>query len=290
MQISQTLASGWCFLVASVVLGQVLAGAVPTTKLFLKSTKDRRLTLFPQPRTDTQPLKQSKGLRSADARIFVADISPQYNRELVHELETRRPDDPGNISTVLTNPLGELLDVAAPGGLRQHYYYSLEVWLHQQLLWSPLRVYELKEADIIFLPIYLGIAQKLVIELGHQQTTELLERFWLDYSKSDSFQSQIPHWIALSDIELLYQAGCGGWGTNFLCRKEQKLPSALAISSPEIFLGPNPRQPLDFTRAFKGQAPNADSVTVPYMGHVHWTPKSLRRQQTFNAKVSDTFL
>ena len=222
-------------------------------------------------------------LRVSHARVFVADISSQYNTQLVQQLEARKPDDPGNISNVITNPLGDLIDHAASGGLCQHYYYALEVWIHQQLLQSPLRVQKLEEADIVFLPIYLGMAQKLVIQYQHQQTNLLLEQFWENFSKTASFQSNIPHWIALADIELLYQAGCGGWGTNFLCKKEHTLPAVLVVSSPEIFLGSNPNQPLDFTRAFKGAAPNSGVVPVPYMGHVHLNRLSL--QQPFSSKV-----
>ena len=232
---------------------------------------------------------QSKALHKSHPRVFVAQISTRYNSRLVRQLEALKPDDPGNISTVLSDPLGELLDAAHPEGLRQHYYYALEVWVHQQLLTSPLRVLAIEQADIIFVPIYLGVAQKLVVHHAHQEAAVLLQGFWDEYRKSDSFQSGKPHWIALADIELMYQAGCGGWGMNSLCRKESSLPAALVISTPEIFLGPNPWQPLDFTRAFTRSVPNTEAVAVPYMGHVHWSRGSLRLHLPFNATVSHLY-
>ena len=187
---------------------------------------------------------------------------------------------------MISNPLGQLLDFANPEGLWQHYYYALEVFIHQQLLRSPLRVHTVERADIVFLPIYLGVAQKLFIQYQHKETILLLEEFWDVYRKSSTFQGNKPHWIALADVELLYQAGCGGWGINLLCPKEKQLPAALVVSSPEIFLGVNPKQPLDFTRVFKGSAPSATAVAAPYLGHVHLSRGSLRLQQPFNASVS----
>lgn len=204
----------------------------------------------------------------------------------MHELAVLKPDDPGNITTMISNPLGQLLDFANPEGLWQHYYYALEVWVHQQLLRSPLRVHEPQQADIIFLPIYLGVAQKLVLQYQHKETILLLQEFWDRYQEPSTVQSSKPHWVALADIELLYQAGCGGWGINILCPKEKKLPAALVVSSPEIFLGINPKQRLDFTRAAKGSAPSTMAVAVPYMGHVHLSRGSLRLKQSFNASVS----
>lgn len=187
---------------------------------------------------------------------------------------------------MISNPLGQLLDFANPEGLWQHYYYALEVWIHQQLLRSPLRVHEPEQADIVFLPIYLGAAQKLSLQYQHKETILLLQEFWDVYQKFSTFQSRKPHWIALADIELLYQAGCGGWGTNILCPKEKQLPAALVVSSPEIFLGIDPKQPLDFTKAAKGSTPSTAAVAVPYMGHVHLSRGSLRLKQSFNASVS----
>ncbi|KAK9822431.1 hypothetical protein WJX74_006996 [Apatococcus lobatus] len=233
--------------------------------------------------TAPQADRQSRGLSSSRPSIFVADVGPNYNIHLVHELAVFKPDDPGNITTVLSNPLGELLDFANPEGLWQHYYYALEVYVHQQLLRSPLRVHTHDQADIIFLPIYLGVAQKLAVQYQHKETILLLEGFWDVYRQSSAFQSSKPHWIALADIELLYKAGCGGWGIDMLCAKEKQLPAALIISSPEIFLGANPKQPLDFTRAFKGSASSATTVAVPYFGHVHLSRGSMRLQQSFNA-------
>ena len=155
----------------------------------------------------------------------------------------------------------------------------------QQLLRSPLRAHKLKDANIVFLPLYLGIAQKLVLEYQHDQTHNLFDDFWREYMKSDEWISRLPHWVALADIELLYQAGCGGWGMSTLCHKEHILPSALVISTPEPFLGPNPEQPLNFTRAYKSLGQIYNVVAVPYFSHVHLSRTAFQLQEAFNASV-----
>lgn len=156
---------------------------------------------------------------------------------------------------------------------RTSAYHGMEIYLHHQLLHSPLRVYNAEDSDIVYVPLYpiVAVYDKGPSGLGpciasETKARSAIDRFLQQVDTLLPFIGRKPHWIPLATLELEHMEGCGGWGSSMLCDNKS---SNFIFTVPEIATVGMALPPTPPT-TFNTSIPQHDNVVaVPYFGHFH---------------------
>lgn len=206
---------------------------------------------------------------TAQPLIYVAPLPPKFNVDLLYSAsrssEGCHQDIPEHL---LGNPTGPLWDRLSPDGPRRTPYFAMEPYVHMQLLNAPFRTLNATEADLVYVPFYVTQLAYSHHRSGCYPVYSELEQasivasFWNSVDMLLPFLSQKPHWLALAQLEADVANGCGSdWGVSFRCD---------ARAEHFVFTAPEPLAEYEDYRAFKSQhRVHANSIAVPYMGHVH---------------------
>ena len=128
------------------------------------------LTIALQLACEAAPQRSAQSLTGDAVRIYVADLPHKYNYNLLFARE-RGGECERQLHQLLANPTGNLMDAGDNKNmLRMTQYNVLDVYMHRQMLESPLRVLDLQQADLVYVPLYLqplAYAHSLWSELDH---------------------------------------------------------------------------------------------------------------------------
>ena len=216
--------------------------------------------------------------------VYVATLPAKYTTDLLYDAGNTAFSEADHrncgriIAELLANPLGRMADYMQPDlPLRESFYYGLTVHVHMQLLRSPLRVLDPAAADIIFVPFY---ATQLMMPhamtncsraRSEEQAEEVARDFWADSAQLLPLLGHKPHWLFVAELELNLRDGCGSfWGTAFLCHEKA---AQLIVTSAEPWTGQHPNG--GFHWLASSQPLHAGSLSVPFMGHVHFSARHL---------------
>ena len=205
-------------------------------------------------------------------RIYVADIPEKFNLELVHDSTREGCQSTDYALDLFSIPVGKFVNRSYPGGGTKSAYHGLEIYLHYQILHSPLRVHDVEESDIVFVPLYPALA---VYDNGPSGLGPCTASVGKARSVLDEFFQQIntflpsfgrkPHWMPLATLELEHMDGCGGWGSQMLCKYNETAQFVFTV--PEIAAT---GVALPAISVFRSAAPQHENVVaVPYFGHFH---------------------
>ena len=94
----------------------------------------------------------------------------------------------------------------------------------------------------------------------------LIAQFWADAPALLPLLGAKPHWMQLSEIEWMIHHGCGedGWGLPLACHP---LAAHMVFATPESMTEPHPVA--GHQRFASGRPAANNTVTIPYLGHVH---------------------
>ncbi|KAK9834820.1 hypothetical protein WJX81_001043 [Elliptochloris bilobata] len=209
-------------------------------------------------------------LHDFNARVYVVELPPKYN---THAIAREGCTEGRFLETLLSNPLGTMLSESLVSALyRNTSALNLEVHMHMQMLYSPLRVLTAEEADVVYVPLYAsqllgapGRRHECATEWDRRAAAALLAEFWADAPALLPALGAKPHWVQLSEREALFRAGCGGeGGLPLMCHP---LAEQVTWATPEVMTAPHP---LHGRARFLGRsAAHNNSLAVPYLGRVH---------------------
>jgi hypothetical protein len=95
----------------------------------------------------------------------------------------------------------------------------------------------------------------------------VIAQFWADAPALLPLLGVKPHWMQLSEIEWMIHRGCsddGGWGVPLACHP---LAEHMIFATPESMTNQHPRY--GHQRFTSGRPASNNTVTIPYLGHVH---------------------
>ena len=103
--------------------------------------------------------------------------------------------------------------------------------MHRQMLESPLRVLDLQQADLVYVPLYLqplAYAHSLWSELDHcnrdatKEASQLVQQFWAEADTLLPRLGEIPHWIGLGTLQREHMGACGKTNLAMPCLRTLK--------------------------------------------------------------------
>ena len=215
-------------------------------------------------------------------RIYIATLPAKFNTDLLgldeacSEGNTLAPVG-GNVRR---NPLGEP-QAGGPSWFRNTAFQALSVYVHQQLLNSPLRVMSMDDADIVYIPIYMehigvvNASSPCNQNLSQAERESLTLEFWEEIVVLLPAIGSLPHWVTVSTLQREIMQGCGGWGASFFCHE---LSASFTFTVPEVFTG---HHRLGIHHAASSKPFTANTLAVPYFGHIHL--ESGKGLQVFNS-------
>jgi hypothetical protein len=216
-------------------------------------------------------------------KIYVAELPRKFNTDLVYlPLADGVCSDYRYSESMLGDPTGPLVDTSDPLGPRATPEAGINLYFHQQLLHSPLRVHEAADADVIFVPLYIN---QLVYEwselgacspeLNSSARAQRMDEFSQEAPALLPLLGQKPHLLVLYQHELEHMDGCGGWGTSFLCNL---LESGFVFGVPEVLTVNYTHEVWSGRTQMMSHVPvRNNTVAIPYFGHFH-SPLAFRKR------------
>ena len=106
--------------------------------------------------------------------------------------------------------------------------------------------------------------------------------FWADAPALLPALGAKPHWMALSEIEMMIHQGCGeGWGIPLACHP---LAAHMVFATPEAL---TELHPTAWHQRYNGRAPAYNnSIAIPYLGHIHRVSMQHRAQALVDERVA----
>ncbi|ONK78341.1 uncharacterized protein A4U43_C02F17530 [Asparagus officinalis] len=171
--------------------------------------------------------------KSCDGRrIFVYDLPPKFNRDLLSQCNNLLPWT--NLCNYFVNEgKGERISNLGPSFYRTHQY-SLELIFHSRILKHPCRVLEPNNAKLFYVPFYGGLDilrwhfSNVSVETKDMLGLELVQ--WLEAQNSWTKNGGRDHMFVLGKISWDFRRREGdSWGSNFLMMDEMKAPYKFLI-------------------------------------------------------------
>ena len=112
---------------------------------------------------------------------------------------------------------------------------------------------------------------------------ELIADFWADAPQLLPALGTKPHWMTLSEIEMMIHRGCGeGWGIPLACHP---LATHMTFATPEAL---TELHTTAWHQRYNGRAPiHNNSVAIPYLGHIHRVSMQNRAKLLADEGVAD---
>ncbi|KAK6167237.1 hypothetical protein SNE40_021318 [Patella caerulea] len=204
-------------------------------------------------------------------KIYIYTLPKKFNDEIIKCLLLSRAYR--GCFDLTNNGMGKLLFRTNGFAVMDSNQFSLEVIIHQQLLKSSLRTTNISEADIFYVPAYMGLA----CFCGQTSRTEsnLVNDMYKHLQMQKPFQQQKPHFSTLAKIEREQTSN----SCSLLKNKHSRQLTFIGIE----------KEANEGSRIYLGLK-QQKIIVAPYPSYIHYYSKNISRIVTPSIKQRNVFI